>query len=135
MEKKQERTLQELPSEIFGQPFEISLSFSDSDSFPVNISEKNNDIIIEAHLPGFKKNEIHVDIEGNNIIISARKKSAKEEHGKNFYVKEAGSSSINRSFSLPAEIEDVIETKLQDGVLFVKLKKASRKKKSSFFYR
>ena len=111
-----------------GQPFEIHLSFSEQ-SFPVNISERKDDIIVEAHLPGFKKNEIRLQVIGNMINIQAEKKSAREQRGKNFYIQEAGSQSINRSLSLPSEVTDVTETKLEDGVPVVKLKKADGKKK------
>ena len=115
---------------ICHEPLELELSFHGigmQQGLPVNVSETETSIVVEAHLPGFKKEDVNIQISGNSVEIYARKKSAKEQKGRGFYIQEAGSSSVSRSFKLPADVEaDSAKAKLEDGVLVIKMSKARK---------
>jgi HSP20 family protein len=93
----------------------------------VDVSESDNSYDIRAEVPGFKKEEIRVSIDGNRVSISAESKREKEEKtgkGQRTLVKELYWGSASRSFSLPHEVDDKAATaKYEDGLLKLSLPK------------
>ena len=57
-------------------------------SFKAEIRETENEYLIEAELPGVKKEDIELDYEKNNLIRSAKRDEFVEENNKNFRRKE-----------------------------------------------
>lgn len=95
----------------------------------LDVSEKEHAYEIKADLPGVKKEDINIRVDGNVVQIDAEMKRDKETRGNGNKVlrSERYRGSISRSFSLA---QDVDETKSQaryaDGVLTLELpKKAS----------
>jgi HSP20 family protein len=101
---------------------------------PANLSETSDKLILRAELPGFKKSEIILSVTEDRIELSAEKKYEGVEKGETFYRRESEHRSVQRSFSLPVEINpDKVDAKLEDGVLTVamdKMEKSVAKKKS-----
>ncbi|MFA4819971.1 MAG: Hsp20/alpha crystallin family protein [Candidatus Aenigmatarchaeota archaeon] len=90
--------------------------------------EKGDEKGISIDIPGFKKDEIKVKLAENMLIISASKKGAKEESGKNFYKAEAFSSSFSKSIALPAKINPGdYQIEIKDGKIVLKRKKKIEK--------
>src|ERR1043165_808737 len=91
----------------------------------VDVAEKNGAYLVTAELPGVKKEDIKVDIDGAQVTLSAevkREKDATEAdrllHTERLYGK------VSRSFALPQELdEDKVEAKFKDGVLQLTLPK------------
>ena len=91
-------------------------------SYPVDIREDDTSVIVDAEMPGFKRDEISVNIENNMLHIAAERKSEKKEGKKHLY--ERRYSRIDRSLSLPAEIDDEnVTAKLKDGILHLEIPK------------
>lgn len=93
--------------------------------------DKNNNFVVEAEMPGFKADEIDVNLNRGVLWIKAEKKEEKEDKEKKFYRK----SSLTRSyrFALPEQINEKQEPKAsyKDGILkiaFQKAKEAETKK-------
>ena len=83
-----------------------------------NISETDKEYKIELVTPGFKKEEIKVDLENETLTISAETKNEKEEKGKRYTRKEFSYGTFNRSFLLPkAANGEKIIAKYEDGLL------------------
>ena len=64
--------------------------FSDNalDAFHTDIVDNGSEFVLEADLPGFKKEDIHVDLSGDQLTISAERHSDYEEKDKkNRYVR------------------------------------------------
>ena len=99
----------------------------------VDVAEANGAYVVNADLPGVRKEDIQVSIDGADVTLSAEVKREKEAskdervlHSERVYGK------VTRSFSLPQEIDEArAEAKFRDGVLELKLPKkaaAPRKK-------
>lgn len=86
----------------------------------VNITEEKNDYMVSMAVPGMKKDDFVIDVEGNMLTISSEKEEHKEEKDKKFTKKEYNFSSFSRCFTLPEEInKEKIEARYEDGVLKV----------------
>jgi HSP20 family protein len=98
----------------------------------VNITENANDYKISVAAPGLKKNDFHINVDGNMLTISAEKEETKEEkEGENYTRKEYNYSSFSRSFTLPQEVNrEKIEASYEDGVLKLVLPKKEEVKKA-----
>jgi len=98
----------------------------------VDVAEKNGAYLVTAELPGVKKEDIHVAIDGAQVTLEAEVKREKEAskdertlHSERVYGK------VVRSFTLPQEVdESKAEAKFKDGVLELTLpKKAAAQRK------
>ena len=98
----------------------------------VDVAEANGAYTITAELPGVKKDDIQVTIDGNQVTLAAEVKREREVaqdervlHAERTYGK------VSRSFTLPQEVDEAkAEAKFRDGVLELKLpKKAAAQRK------
>jgi len=91
----------------------------------VDVTENDKDYQVRAEIPGAKKEDIRVSVDGNFVSIAAEVKKDKEEksHGR-VLVKETYYGSSSRGFSLPNEVDAKgVVAKLEDGVLKLTLPK------------
>jgi HSP20 family protein len=104
-------------------------TFEEIESFPVDISETENEIIVRADLPGFSKEEVSVSATENTLTIEAKHKEEKKERGEKYYTVERKFGSFRRVISLPVEVEpEKAKARMKDGVLEVILPKKEKKK-------
>lgn len=91
----------------------------------VDVSEEDKAYLVKAEIPGVKKEDIHVSIDGNQVTISAEVKKEKEEkEGKRVIRSERYYGKVYRSFSLDQEVDQGgAQAKYADGVLEVTLPK------------
>lgn len=98
----------------------------------VDVAEKNGAYVVTAELPGVKKDDIHVSIDGAEVTLEAEVKREKEAnkdervlHSERLYGK------LTRSFTLPQEVDEAqAQAKFTDGVLELTLpKKAAAQRK------
>ena len=96
----------------------------------VNIVEDKNDYKVSLAVPGMKKDDFNIDVEGNMLTISSEKEESKEEKDEKYNRKEYSYSSFSRSFTLPEEVnKEKIEAKYEDGLLKLMLPKKEEVKK------
>lgn len=97
---------------------------------PMDVTERDGLYEVKADLPGFKREEINVRIDGNLVQIDAQTSTTKEEksNGDAVLRSERYSGAVSRSFSLAQDIdESKVQAKFLDGVLTLQLpKKASQ---------
>jgi len=88
----------------------------------VNITEQKDEYLVSLAVPGMKKEDFKIDVDGNMLTISSEKEENKEEKGKKFTRKEYNYSSFSRTFTLPEGInKEKIDAKYEDGVLKIAL--------------
>lgn len=96
----------------------------------VNITERKDDYLVSLAVPGLKKEDFKIDVEGNLLTISSEKEEQKEEEDERYTRKEYNYSSFERSFTLPDEVnQDKIDARYQDGVLKLSLPKKEEAKR------
>ena len=100
----------------------------------IDVSEKDNAYEVKADIPGVKKEDINVRIDGNVVQIDAEAKRESETKGEGGKVlrSERYYGTISRTFSLADDVDDAkADAKYADGVLTLVLPKkataASRK--------
>ncbi|MEW6132646.1 MAG: Hsp20/alpha crystallin family protein [Pseudomonadota bacterium] len=100
--------------------------------FKMDVKENDKAYTIHADLPGVKKEDIHVSIEGNAVAISAETRSESEQkEGEKVLKRERSYGKLYRSFSLGSDIDEATASaKYNDGVLELVLpKKVTAKSK------
>ncbi len=93
----------------------------------LEVAEKNGAYLVTAELPGVKREDIDVAIDGNQVTLSAELKREREitEEDRIFH-SERSFGKLSRSFTLPQELDETkAEAKLRDGVLELTLPKKS----------
>ncbi len=96
----------------------------------VNISEQKDNYLVSLAVPGMKKEDFKIDVDGNMLTISSEQQENKEEKDKKFTRREYSYSSFSRSFTLPEEInKEKIEARYEDGVLKISLPRREEVKK------
>ena len=85
----------------------------------VNITENKDNYEVALAVPGMKKDDFKIAVDGNMLTISSEKEETKEEkEDKKFTRKEYNYSSFSRSFTLPEEVnQEKIEAKYENGEL------------------
>ncbi len=97
----------------------------------VNIVETKDEFKLSFAIPGMKKDDFHIDVDGNMLTISSEKEETREEKENKYTRKEYNYSSFSRSFSLPEDIsKDNIQAAYTDGVLHLTLPKKEEAKKT-----
>jgi HSP20 family protein len=99
-------------------------------AFPLDVSERNDEFVISAELPGIKKDDISVTLENGVLTISAEMKAEREEkEGERVVRQERRFGKYVRSLRLGTQIqENKIRAHYKDGVLELTLPKAEEVK-------
>jgi HSP20 family protein len=107
-------------------------SSQDFNYYPhIDISEDEKNILVEAEIPGVKKENIKITLQNNILTINGEKKKEKEEKDskRNFFRSERVYGSFTRNFTLPEDINpDSVDAKFDNGILNIKISKAEPKK-------
>lgn len=91
----------------------------------VDVRESDKSYIVHAEIPGVRKEDIHVTIDGNVVNILAEVKGERETtEGEKLLRRERYIGKVSRAFSLAQDIDDSQSSaKYQDGVLELVLPK------------
>lgn len=91
----------------------------------VDVNEREDAYAIHAEIPGIKKEDIHVAIDGAIVSITAERREEKEvKDGERLLRSERYFGKVSRSFELPQEVdESQSSAKYNDGVLELVLPK------------
>ena len=97
----------------------------------IDLEDRGDKFVLTVEAPGFKKDEIEINITDGDVEVSACKTEQKDEETEGYIRKERSSESFYRKMALPEEIKvDDAEANLQDGILeLVMPKKVPKKKK------
>ena len=121
-----ERTLRSMNSFYpYRQVSDMRRSFVNSASalFRTDVSDVGDAYKLEAELPGFKKEDININIEDERMTISVERKSDSEDNKPNYMRRERFYGSYSRSFDLSGIDADNISASYADGILTLNLPK------------
>lgn len=123
-----------LPSKLFFDNF-----FDDLDTpkkldkmMKCDIYEEDNNYVIEMDVPGFKKEDINMELDDGYLKISAEKKSDSEEKDGKKYVRRERHcySKCERQFYVGNIKDEDIKAKFKDGILKISVPKEEEKKET-----
>lgn len=97
--------------------------------YGVDVREDGDHIYVEAELPGFKKEEVDITMENQQLTIAAERRENAEETKGDYLLNERRYTRFLRSFTLPPTVdEQSVNAKLADGVLTITLTKREETK-------
>lgn len=117
---------------FFVRPVAVEGPVAGASQFRVDVTEENGTYTVRADIPGVRKDDIHISIDGDQVAISAEVKREKEvKDGERVLRSERCYGKVSRTFSLGQELDEAgASAKYADGVLELTLpKKAAPKAK------
>ena len=132
-QRAQDTPLHELINGFFGRDLSHFVGSDDMHrSTPrVNITESTDSFTLDLLAPGFRKEDIKLNVQDDTLTISAEKKNEALAEGERYTRREFGFSAFKRSFRLPENVKvDGIKAEFNNGVLNVSIPKAEPAKPS-----
>ena len=120
-----------MAKEFFKEVDDKSREFFEFVLPPIDLHEKNGNLIVTVAIPGFDKNDIKVSMNGNVLSINAEKKDNK--NGRT--IMKQRPRVIDKKMRLPITVkegeEKVNSAKYSDGVLIIEIPITNKGKKIS----
>lgn len=115
--------------DFFTNPLSGSRSLM-NETFKLDVKDEEDKYVIEADLPGVKKEEIDLNLQEGRLTISIERKEEKEEKEKDYLHRERRYSSMSRSVYLGDIKDEDISARLEDGVLCIQVPKDEESEKT-----
>jgi HSP20 family protein len=97
-------------------------------AYPVDIRETDDQVVVEAELPGFDKKDVDITLENGVLTIQAEREDKGEQNGQR-HLNERRFTRVARSFTLPQTVDEQnVDAKLDGGVLTLTLNKQEQAK-------
>jgi HSP20 family protein len=115
------------------RPFSWESPFAERDELgpSVDIIDRDDEILVRAAMPGFKKEDIEVSVSGDLLTLSGEAEAEDTEEKGDYYRSEISRGAFSRTLQLPAAVdESKAKASMRDGMLELrlpKLKKAKRR--------
>jgi HSP20 family protein len=92
---------------------------------PVDIHETEEALILKAELPGFSKDDVHVELHNNRLTLRGERQHEAEVKEEQYHRRERAYGSFQRTFQLPTTIDqDKVSASFQNGILELRLPKS-----------
>ncbi len=90
----------------------------------VDVLDEKDGFVIKADLPGVKKDDIEVKVEGRVVTLKGERKEEKETREKSSFTSERFYGTFTRMLELPADVKaEQVKAVYKDGVLEITLPK------------
>jgi len=124
-------TLREAMDRLFDDAFTRPLSVRDGGwSTPaLDMYQTDNDVVVKAALPGFKADDVQINVTGDVLTIRGEMKHEDEQKDKAWHIREHRWGSFERSISLPTDVvSEKAQADFDNGILTITLPKAEEVK-------
>jgi HSP20 family protein len=112
---------------LTGWPQDQAIETSLTGAYPTDITEDDENVYVNAELPGFTKNEIEVSLDDGVLSIAAERRP--EDIKGRTHLRERTYTKVQRRFTLPSAVDDShVQATFENGVLHLKMKKSESKK-------
>ena len=92
-----------------------------ADKMPLDVYEDNGHLVVKCPLPGMRKEDIKLHLQGDMLTISAERHEEKEIRKEDYYMKEVETGHWTRSIRLPNDlVMDKVHATYVDGTLLVR---------------
>ena len=109
---------------LFGRPLQKKNGWGKAFEPEIDVVEEKDAFIVTADLPGIKKEELDIKVEGRLLTLKGERKEEKETKEKNYYASERFYGAFTRMIELPTDVKaDQVKAAYKDGVLEIALPK------------
>ena len=122
--------INDLFDDFFGARSRFFPTVSGREAEPrIDVSENEEEFRIQAELPGVEKDDIHITLAGDTLLLRAEKKAEERSERDGQLCSERFFGAFERRLQLPCEVaEEQIEATFTNGVLGVRLPKSREAK-------
>lgn len=100
--------------------------FRDFSAPTCELEETHKNYVLKFEIPGVKRDQVKVDLEGSQLTVSAERKEEQTSDTKRKHYSEFRYGSYSRSFTFPTPIdESKVDARFEDGVLSITVPKTS----------
>jgi len=117
--------------DFFGDSF-FGGFFSAAHPIRADIRETDKEFIIEAEIPGVKKEDIKLELRDNNLTISVENSVETNEERENYIRRKRRYGSYSRSFYVDNVRPEDVTAKYNDGILTIVLPKAEEIRRKGY---
>ena len=123
-------TLREAMDHLFNDAFTRPLSLRDGWNVPaVDMYQTNDEVVVKASIPGFKAEDVQINVTGDILTIRGEVKQEEEKKDRAWHIREQRWGTFERAIPLPTEvIADKAKAEFENGILVVTLPKAEEVK-------
>jgi HSP20 family protein len=98
-------------------------------ALPLDVSTTNDELVIQAALPGVNPDEVDITVEDGTVTIRGETKTERSEGEGDYLVREIRRGTFSRSVSLPTGLEpDKATATFDNGILTLRVPKAEQVK-------
>ncbi len=95
----------------------------------MNMVEDKDELIVRFELPGIKREDIDITVDGHTLLVKGEKKSPKFSGEARYYTCEQCFGNYSRSVELPFDVKaDKISSRFEDDLLEVRLPRTEESK-------
>jgi HSP20 family protein len=95
----------------------------------VDIEQTKDALVLRFDLPGIRREDVSIEVDGRTLTVSGERKEEKEENHEGYYSRERLIGKFSRSFMLPENVdESKIEAEVKEGVLTIKVPRPAEQK-------
>ena len=96
----------------------------------VDVIDREDEVLVRAEVPGFKKEDIEISVSGTMLTIKGDTKTEEKEEKGDYYRCEITRGAFSRTLALPAEVdESKAKAAMKDGMLELTLPKLEKSKR------
>ena len=120
-------TLREAMDRLFDDAFTRPINLRDGgwSSPAVDMYQTDDEVVVKAALPGFKADEVQINVTGDILTIRGETKHEEENQDKAWHIREHRWGSFERSIGLPtAVVSDRADANFENGILTITFPKA-----------
>ncbi|MGD0861362.1 MAG: Hsp20/alpha crystallin family protein [Candidatus Limnocylindrales bacterium] len=124
-------SLRQAMDRLFEESFVNPRTWSWGDHQPVamDVYATDEDLVLEANLPGVKPEEVEITVEDNTLTIAGETRSSRKDEEGSTLIQEIRRGAFSRTLTLPAGLEpDKATATFEDGVLTLRIPKAEQVK-------
>jgi HSP20 family protein len=124
-------TLREAMDRLFDDAFTRPINLRDGGwSAPaVDMYQTDDEVVVKAALPGFKADEVQINITGDVLTVRGEMKHEEEKKEKAWHIREHRWGTFERSIALPTTVTaDKAVADFENGILTITLPKAEEVK-------